>query len=199
MNQIFRLPMKAKKLPAKILCDRIVLKRHDLKYSKIMYQAVDENRKRFSKYFPWVHFTKSIRDTQKYIRNAVKRWGLNELFDYGMYERESGKFIGNIGVHSISWQHEHCEIGYWIIGSHEGMGYVSEAVTSLIETCFKMGFNRIEIRCDAKNKRSAAVPKRLGFRLEGKFRAHQFEMNRWRNTLIFALLKTDRFRNEDRR
>jgi RimJ/RimL family protein N-acetyltransferase len=92
-------------------------------------------------------------------------------------------------VHTISWTHESCEIGYWIAKEFEGRGYISETVKLLEDTLFQLGFHRIEIRCSSTNQRSAAVPKRLGYRHEGTLIAHQKEFGQWRDTLIFAKLR----------
>jgi RimJ/RimL family protein N-acetyltransferase len=52
--------------------------------------------------------------------------------------------------------------------------------------------NRIEIRCESENKRSAALAERAGFTLEASLRQH-----RWGNsgklitTLIYAKLRED--------
>ncbi len=53
--------------------------------------------------------------------------------------------------------------------------------------------NRLEIRCDELNERSAAVPKRLEYVLEGRLRNHLTTSDgRMRTTLIFSFIPTDR-------
>jgi RimJ/RimL family protein N-acetyltransferase len=61
---------------------------------------------------------------------------------------------------------DRAEIGYWIRADETGRGLVTEAVLAIIDVARRTGrFTHLEIRCDARNAPSAAVPKRLGFEL----------------------------------
>jgi len=61
---------------------------------------------------------------------------------------------------------DRAEIGYWIRADETGRGLVTEAVLAIIAVARRTGrFTHLEIRCDARNAPSAAVPKRLGFEL----------------------------------
>jgi ribosomal-protein-serine acetyltransferase len=58
------------------------------------------------------------------------------------------------------------EIGYWIRKDMTGQGLVTEAVAAVLEmVSADPRFTRAEIRCDARNAPSSAVPARLGFAL----------------------------------
>jgi RimJ/RimL family protein N-acetyltransferase len=59
---------------------------------------------------------------------------------------------------------DRAEIGYWIRADETGRGLVTEAVLAIVDVARRTGrFTHLEIRCDARNGPSAAVPKRLGF------------------------------------
>ncbi|HLL48940.1 MAG TPA: GNAT family N-acetyltransferase, partial [Longimicrobiaceae bacterium] len=59
------------------------------------------------------------------------------------------------------------EIGFWLCRSAEGQGIVTEATRILTNLALTgLGAARVEIRCDARNERSAAVARRLGYVLE---------------------------------
>ena len=63
---------------------------------------------------------------------------------------------------------DRAEIGYWIRADETGRGFVTEAVVAVIDVARRTGrFTHLEIRCDARNAASAAVPRRLGFELAG--------------------------------
>ena len=58
------------------------------------------------------------------------------------------------------------EIGYWLRADYTGSGIATEAARAMLAIAMDLpGIRRVEIRCDPRNERSAAVPRRLGFRL----------------------------------
>jgi RimJ/RimL family protein N-acetyltransferase len=59
------------------------------------------------------------------------------------------------------------EIGYWVQVDHTGRGVATAAAGALADAALRLSaVSRVEIRCDAANLRSAAIPPKLGFRLE---------------------------------
>jgi len=61
---------------------------------------------------------------------------------------------------------DRAEIGYWLREDMTGRGLVTEGVRAIIDVARACGsFAHLEIRCDARNLPSAAVPRRLGFLL----------------------------------
>lgn len=186
--------MEKTHLPDQIESERILLKRHSPDLAAQMFQYVDQDRKRLREFLPWVDFTRSVEDEASYIRMTQERWQNHSLFDYGIFRKSDSLYMGNCGVHSIAWQHDRCELGYWILGAFEGQGYVSEAVRALENVLFQVGFNRIEIRCASTNLRSARVPRVNGYRLEGVLRQDAVENGGYRDTYVFGKLK-----NEDRK
>lgn len=60
------------------------------------------------------------------------------------------------------------EIGYWLRSDLMGLGYATEAALAMVSLAERLpGMRHVEIRCDARNARSAALPRRLGFHLAG--------------------------------
>lgn len=183
--------MQKSRLAETITTSRLHLHKHRPDFAAAMFARVDQDRNRLRRYLPWVDSTKTIDDEKNYIAMTLQKWDLCELFDYGMYLKDRDLYIGNIGVHSIAWQHFRCEIGYWIIGDFEGQGLISEAVQELVNSCFAHGFRRVEIRCAPGNQRSAAVPRRCGFQFEGHLRQNVCESGEMRDTLVFARLAAE--------
>jgi RimJ/RimL family protein N-acetyltransferase len=59
------------------------------------------------------------------------------------------------------------EIGYWVCSPHTGRGLATQAAAALTTAGLALpGITRTEIHCDRANTRSAAVPRRLGYRLD---------------------------------
>jgi RimJ/RimL family protein N-acetyltransferase len=97
--------------------------------------------------------------------------------------------IGGTGLHRINWSVPRFEIGYWVRTGYARQGYISEAVAGLTDFAIEtLGAKRVEIRCNALNERSAAVPRRLGFMHEATLRHEDRNhiTNDLRDTMIFA-------------
>jgi len=58
------------------------------------------------------------------------------------------------------------ELGYWLRLDENGHGFVTEAARAALAIAATIDrFTCVEIRCDARNEKSSAIPKRLGFTL----------------------------------
>lgn len=183
--------MKKLFLPNEIEASRVVLRKHSLELADQMFRYVDQDRKRLREFLPWVDSTRMINDEINYIRMTQEKWEQYSLFDYGIYRKSDSLYMGNCGVHSIAWEHDRCELGYWILGAFEGQGFMSESVRALENILFEVGFNRVEIHCSSLNLRSANVPRANGYRLEGVQRQDVIENGKYRDTFIFAKLKSE--------
>jgi ribosomal-protein-serine acetyltransferase len=180
--------MDKKPFPERLTSERVVLKKHDLSLAQTMFTYVDRDRERLRVFLPWVDLTRTVEDELVYLRKAQQDWADGMIFDYGIFNAATGVYMGNAGVHTIRWEHDCCELGYWVFGDFERKGFVSEAVTLIERTCYQLGFHRIEIRCNAKNERSASVPRRLGYQLDGVLRGNAVEHGHYRDTLVFGKL-----------
>src|SRR5205823_14347527 len=111
-----------------------------------------------------------------------------------VWQVATARYLGGSGLHPHDWESRYCEIGYWIRLSASGQGYIAEAVQLLTDYAFSaLKATRVEIRCDERNVRSAAIPQRLGFVQEGRLRNHELAPDgTLRNLLIFSLIPADR-------
>jgi ribosomal-protein-serine acetyltransferase len=165
---------------------RVELRKHELGVAREMFRLVDADRVRLGRFLPWVAGMHSVAEEEEYVRFSHVEWEEYRLFDYGIFV--AGRYVGNCGAHTIAWEHDRCELGYWLAGEAEGKGIMSEAVRVLEGELFRLGFHRIEIHCDPENVRSAAVPSRNGYTLEATLRDHKVEQSRRRGTMIWAKL-----------
>ncbi len=178
--------MEKKHLPTQIESERLWLKKHELAQAQTQFQYICQDRERLAAFLPWVPYIKTVEDEHKFILQTHAWWAEYKHFDYGVFRKEDGEYLGNIGAHHLEWNNDCCELGYWILGKHEGKGYITEAVKALEKTLFSEGFHRIEIRCDPLNARSAGVPKRCGYTLEGHLKENTLQESGYRDTLIFG-------------
>ncbi|WP_084495090.1 GNAT family N-acetyltransferase [Nocardia shimofusensis] len=84
---------------------------------------------------------------------------------YGIFDAE-GTVLGAIGLHDRVGPRA-LEIGYWCHVAHTGRGVITRAADALTRIALELpGIDHVEIHCDEANIRSAAVPRRLGYRLD---------------------------------
>lgn len=154
-----------------------------------LFEAVEESREHIRPWLPWGDQHQSVEDSQDYVTQCMAKWLLRENLSLGIWEKETGRCLGGTGLHPHSWEARHFEIGYWLRLSAEGRGYMTEAVRLLTEYAFTdLKTNRLVIRCDERNERSAAVPQRLGYVCEALRRNDMLAPDgSLRNTLVFVL------------
>lgn len=83
------------------------------------------------------------------------------------------------------------EIGYILSRQYWGRGYVTEAVTALIDQLFAEGQRRVFADTDPDNAPSIAVLKRLGFTLEATLRGEWETHIGVRDSLIWGMLEDE--------
>ncbi|MDB4969896.1 MAG: putative ribosomal protein N-acetyltransferase [Myxococcales bacterium] len=183
--------MEKRPLPERIEGGRVVLKKHALEEAERMFANVDRDRQRLRQFLPWVDSVKSVDDERAYIESTIDKWAGFDYFDFGIFRVGDAVYLGNAGVHSIAWSDDRCEIGYWLLGDFERQGFMSETVALLERACFAIGFHRVEIRCSSLNLRSANLPRRNGYHLDGLLRQDAVENGGYRDTLVFSKLRSD--------
>ncbi|MGI8510212.1 MAG: GNAT family N-acetyltransferase [Gemmatimonadaceae bacterium] len=92
---------------------------------------------------------------------------------YGMFTPDEAAVIGEVGLYPRDphgrvpfTAADRVELGYWLRQDRTGQGLVTEAAQALLAVVRALpSLAHAEIRCDARNAPSAAVPQRLGFAL----------------------------------
>jgi RimJ/RimL family protein N-acetyltransferase len=157
----------------------------------VIYQAIQESLHTLQPWMPWANPAPRPEDSELYARRAAARFILREELNFLILRREDEVLAGATSLHSIDWSVPCFEIGYWLRASFEGLGYMTEAVGRLTAFTFEhLGAQRIEIRCDARNTRSAAVARRVGYTLDARLqREARAPDGTMRDTLVFAQLR----------
>jgi RimJ/RimL family protein N-acetyltransferase len=128
-------------------------------------EALDPSIDHLSPWLPWAQEEpKPLAEKAQLLRTFRGMFDLDQDYIYGIFERDESRVLGGTGLHTRLTDDAR-EIGYWIRQDAEGKGYISETVSALTRVGFELGgLGRIEIRCHPDNHRSAAVPRRLGYR-----------------------------------
>jgi RimJ/RimL family protein N-acetyltransferase len=115
---------------------------------------------------PWMEWAQqpaSVEAQSLWFTETDQAWDAGTGFHYCVLD-ETGALIGGIGYHVRNGPGV-LEIGYWIGSAHEGRGIMTRCAAALTRVAAQTeGVTRVEIHCDPANVRSAAIPKRLGYR-----------------------------------
>ena len=89
------------------------------------------------------------------------------------------------------------DIGYWLDKDYHGQGIITRALKLLEDMAFKTNeWNRIQIRCDAANKKSQGVPRRAGYTYEGTLRRdYPYNDGTFGDIMVFSKLKSEWAKN----
>jgi RimJ/RimL family protein N-acetyltransferase len=81
------------------------------------------------------------------------------------------------------------DIGFVFHPAYHGKSYAFEAAREMLRLGFeRVGFHRIEGRCDARNGASARLMERLGMRREVHFVENAWFKREWGSELVYAIL-----------
>jgi RimJ/RimL family protein N-acetyltransferase len=162
--------------------------------AEALQAAVAESREHVRPWLPFADAHQTVDETRDWILHKMADWLLrDDLGGMGIWEAATDRYLGGIGLHPRDWEIGYFEIGYWVRASAEGHGYIGEAARLVSEFAVRqLNATRLEIRCDARNARSAAVAERLGFVREAELRNNMRATNgSLRTTLVFGLTPAD--------
>jgi ribosomal-protein-serine acetyltransferase len=152
--------------------------------------AVKTNYEHLHPFLLWITPDYDLDGAKQFIEDSRKAAEEKKRLGFGIFENE--ELIGSIGFNKFDWDGKRTEIGYWLAKDVSGKGIITKACKMLINYAFhELEMNRIEIRCATENIKSAAVPQRLGFKLEGVLRQTLLRHSQLYDEAIYGLLKED--------
>lgn len=119
---------------------------------------------------PWMAWaTPEAADPRAQLARAAEAeelWDSGVDFIYSIRLAAEETVVGQVGLHRRP-DDGAIEIGYWISASHVRRGLGTAAAGALTPVALGMpGITRVEIHCDEANTASAAIPRKLGYRLD---------------------------------
>ena len=97
---------------------------------------------------------------------AGRSTGEGDPADTAGWVNRDGALAGAIGLHRRVGDGG-IEIGYWIAERYTRRGFATAAAEAITSVALALsGVKRVEIHCDEANTASAAIPRKLGYRLD---------------------------------
>lgn len=163
--------------------------RNNHRFDADIWAETDKNRLFLRKYLLWVDKTNSLEDCAAATDMFAQKWNEGTIFAYSIVLQHTGKVIGSIDVHNISYDNHSAEIGYWLAEEHNGRGYMSQAVQLIEKQAFLCGINRLVIAVQKENAASARVAEHNHYVYEGTLKQALYKYGTFYDEMIYAKLK----------
>lgn len=127
-----------------------------------LLNIIEQNRDYFMNWQSHFGELKTVNDVIAYLTKRANQIKTNSGICFYIYHNNN--IIGRIRFFNI--QEKSCEIGYWLIKSANGHGFMTEALNALETELFKFGFEKIILDIDNGNTHSENLAKRNGYKLK---------------------------------
>jgi ribosomal-protein-alanine N-acetyltransferase len=109
---------------------------------------------------------------------------------WAVEEKKSRTVAGMINYHHRNLREKRVDVGWLLLPAFQGKGYMAEAGRVLLGHLFDdLGVHKVEALIQPENKPSAALARRLGFRLEGgPIRDRWLVDGRWHSVMLYGLV-----------
>jgi RimJ/RimL family protein N-acetyltransferase len=174
--------------PERIDAGLVILRRHRAADATAVAEAVSESLEHLQPWMPWANAGAATVEAQTArIAEVESGWERGTDFVYllvregacpdGDVASDAGRpgadagqvddvVVGVIGLHRRIGPRA-LEIGYWTHVAHGGRGYMTAAAKAITHVAEALDdVDRVEIHTDEANVRSAAIPSKLGYRLD---------------------------------
>ncbi|GAB4197570.1 MAG: GNAT family N-acetyltransferase [Wenzhouxiangellaceae bacterium] len=113
-----------------------------------------------------------------------------DLFQWAIEHRTDQRVIGTCTLAWLDWSNQRAEIGFILHPQYWRQGYISEALTRLLDHAFDdLELYRIEADVDPANQASIRTLERLGFCHEGRLRERWLVGGQRCDSDFYGLLK----------
>ena len=128
------------------------------------------------------------------VKWAKNKFNEKKVIHAFIFRREDESLIGAVTLDNVRrGAAQSGSIGYWLGEPFQKKGYMFEAVQALVFYVFKnFDLSRLEAATLPENQASRSLLERAGFKYEGVSQSYLQISGRWRNHVMYALLRNDR-------
>lgn len=151
------------------------------------HALIEANRGHLARWLPWAA-DQDLAGTERFIAAAEEQHIRGDGFQAAV--EPEGEIIGAVGFPAVDRLSRNTSIGYWLAEGAQGRGIMTTAVSALVDYAFyEWELHRVEIHCAPDNRRSRAIPERLGFHEEAHLRETELVEGRYLDSVVYGLLE----------
>lgn len=152
--------------PSVVDAPPVVIRRYRGGDLPALFEAVSSSRQHLAPWMPWASIEPLKPALADFVARSVNEFEEGKNFDYALWDDRAASLVGGTGLHPRLGPGR-IEIGYWVRVGWLRQGIATSVAHALTTVAFSMPeIHEVHIHCDEANVASAAVPRRLGFRLE---------------------------------
>lgn len=177
--------------PPRLLTPRLQLERPRAEHAAAVRDSVNHSLGALQ-FVHWAQQAFDDDDARRFCEADADRVAAGDCLIYFAFERASGRFVGNLDLHSFDYAVPRCQIGYVGDTRFAGRGLMREAALGLLDLAFGLGVERVEAWCDLRNARSIHFAQTLGLHYEGLMRGVSRDpQGRLCDEVLLARLRSD--------
>jgi ribosomal-protein-serine acetyltransferase len=166
--------------------DEVALALLEEQHAAALFALVDRHRAYLRQWLPWLDHNTKVDHTAAFIRASLAQFAARDGLACAILDR--GEMAGVVGLHRIDWANRRTTLGYWVAADRQGRGLATRAAAGLVDYALReLGLNHVEIACAPGNRKSCAVPERLGFTREGVLRQREWLYDHFVDHVVYGL------------
>jgi ribosomal-protein-serine acetyltransferase len=179
--------------PNKELTDGIIIVRvYREEDASALYEAARESIAEVSVWLPWCHENYTIEESREFVDSRAQAARSDEWYSFAAFEKDSGRFLGGVGLNFFNRVHQMANLGYWVRTTAAGRGVATTATRLVARFGFtQLGLHRIEILAAVDNIASQRVAEKVGAVREGVLRKRLLIRGESQDAVLFSLLPED--------
>jgi ribosomal-protein-serine acetyltransferase len=163
------------------------------RHARELFELIEANRGQLRPWMNWADQRRTPAEVATYVATGLKQFALNQGIHVGIWEK--GKLGGMVNFSPVDWPNKATWLEYWLGASFQGRGLMTASCRAMVEHAFgTLGLHRVTICCAEHNRRSRAVPERLGISFEGIARDAERLHDHFVNHAIYGLVKGDKLK-----
>ncbi len=178
--------------PPRVETARLALLHPQLQHAQAVRESVNHSLLSL-RFVKWGQQPFDADAARRFCEADAERVAAGDCLIYFAFERDSGRFVGNLDLHTFDFDVPRCQIGYVGDTRFAGRGLMREAALGIIGLAFDLGVERVEAWCDLRNTRSIHFAQTLGLQYEGLMRGVERDpQGALCDQVMLARLRTDR-------
>jgi [ribosomal protein S5]-alanine N-acetyltransferase len=138
------------------------------------------------------HPPESVEEVAETINKSLQQFKQKKEIPWVLKEKTTDNVIGMFRLHKLNFWHRKTEMGVVISKAFQKRGVMTQVLPEVLSFCFnELGLNRVVGDIFAENAGSRKLLLAHGFREEGVLRQTDYDGERYHDTIVYSLLKSE--------